>query len=199
VRRAVFLDRDGVISQLAFDAVDGRPESPSDPAAVALMPDAVEGIKAIVAAGFTIVVVSNQPAAAKGKTTPATLRAVHDRIVALLADDGVVISEWVYCFHHPDAVLPELRGPCDCRKPAPGMLTTAAARLGVDLPRSWMVGDSDADIAAGHAAGCRTVLVAHADSAHRRTGSVIPDGEARNLSAAVAFILREAQLASARK
>jgi D-glycero-D-manno-heptose 1,7-bisphosphate phosphatase len=189
VRAAVFLDRDGVINDPALDPVDGRYESPHDPADVVLATGAVEGLRALRDAGLLLVVASNQPSAAKGKVTLAELRAVHDRVVALLAGEGLALDDWRYCFHHPDGVVAALSGPCDCRKPAPGMLLDAARQRGIDLAASWMIGDSDGDVGAGRAAGTRTILVEHPQSAHRRTSGLEPDGRARNLSEAAALLL----------
>lgn len=191
MRAAVFVDRDGVINDPVLDAHDGRPESPLRAADVVLCAGAAEGLRNLHAAGFVLVGVSNQPAAAKGKATLADLATVHERVVALLAAHGVTLDDWRYCHHHPDATDPELRGPCDCRKPAPGMLLDAASALDIAVERSWMVGDSDADVLAGTAAGCRTVLVTHEQSSHRRGGDVTPDLIAGDLREAASMILRE--------
>ena len=188
-RRAVFLDRDGVLNDPALDPVDGRFESPLRAEDVVLAEGAIEGCRMLRDAGFLLLVASNQPAAAKAKATREQLREVHERVVALLADGGVSIDDWRYCLHHPQASVPELRGdPCGCRKPAPGMLLELARAHAVDLKASWMVGDSDADIDAGIAAGCRTALIEHPASAHRRTGRCAPAALAPNLSPAAAFI-----------
>jgi D-glycero-D-manno-heptose 1,7-bisphosphate phosphatase len=189
VTRAVFLDRDGVLNDPVPDPTDGRPESPLRAADVVLAEGAVEGCRMLREAGFLLLVASNQPAAAKGKATREQLREVHDRVVDLLTAGGVTIDDWRYCLHHPEATVAELRGdPCGCRKPAPGMLLELAEAHAVDLAASWMVGDSDADTGAGIAAGCRTVLVEHPGSAHRRTRRPEPAALAANLSPAAAFI-----------
>ena len=130
--------------------------------------------------------VSNQPAAAKGKVPLEQLLAVHERVLALLREQGVHLDASRLCLHHPEGVVAELTGPCDCRKPAPGMLLDAAEELDLDLASSWMVGDTDADIAAGTAAGCRTVLIEHPGSAHKRLRAVNPDVIAENLADGVA-------------
>jgi len=188
-RRAVFLDRDGVLNDPALDPVDGRLESPLRAEDVVLAEGAIEGCRMLHDAGFLLLVASNQPAAAKAKATREQLHEVHDRVVCLLAAGGVTIDDWRYCLHHPQATVPELRGdPCGCRKPAPGMLLELAQVHAVDLQASWMVGDSDADIGAGIAAGCRTALVQHPGSAHRRTGRLTPAALAPNLSPAAALI-----------
>ncbi len=100
---------------------------------------------------------------------------MHARVLELLAAEGVRFDASRLCLHHPDGVVAELSGPCDCRKPAPGMLLDAARALGLDLGGSWMLGDTDADVAAGRAAGCRTVLIEHPASAHKRGGGASPD------------------------
>jgi D-glycero-D-manno-heptose 1,7-bisphosphate phosphatase len=188
-RPAVFLDRDGVLNDPVLDPVDGRPESPLRAEDVVLAEGAVEGCLQLREQGFLLLVASNQPAAAKGKATLAGLRAVHDRVVFLLTAAGVTIDDWRYCFHHPQATDPALLGdPCGCRKPAPGMLLDLAAAHDVDLAASWMVGDSDGDVEAGLAAGCRTVLIEHPGSSHRRTGRTASAPLARNLSSAATFI-----------
>lgn len=189
--RAVFLDRDGVITEPVPDPVDGRPESPSRADDVELAPRAVDGLRVLRSAGLLLIVVSNQPAAAKGKASLEDLEAVHERVRALLARAGVELDGWRYCHHHPDGVVPELTADCPCRKPRPGMLLDAARERSIELPESWMVGDSDADIGAGRAAGCRTVLVEHPGSGHRRSAAVRPDHYARDLCAAATLVLDE--------
>jgi D-glycero-D-manno-heptose 1,7-bisphosphate phosphatase len=188
VRPAAFLDRDGVLNDPVADPVDGRPESPLHPSQVRLADGAIEGARALRHAGYALVVVTNQPAAAKGKATVADIEAVNERVRELLADGEVTIDGWRTCLHHPDAVVSALRVPCDCRKPAAGMLTSMAHELGLDLGASWMFGDSDVDVIAGQAAGCRTVLVEHPLTAHRRHDTVDPDARIRNLSGARALV-----------
>lgn len=170
---AVFLDRDGVITEPVPDELLGTWESPYRPADVALVPGAAQAVRELRAAGYFLVGVSNQPAAAKGVVTLGALWAVHERTVALLAAEGAALDDWRYCLHHPDAVS-GLKAPCDCRKPAPGLLLGAASEHDIDLACSWMVGDSDSDVAAGQAAGARTVLVEHPRTAHRRAGAAQP-------------------------
>jgi D-glycero-D-manno-heptose 1,7-bisphosphate phosphatase len=187
---AVFLDRDGVINEPSWDPADGRYESPTDPRDVALADGAVEGLRALTAEGYVTVAVSNQPAAAKGKASLEDLKTVHERIVDLLAAAGLALDDWRYCFHHPDAVVPELRDACACRKPEPGLLLAAAQAHGIVLDASWMVGDSTTDVVAGRRAGCRTVLVEHPRSGHRRDKDVIADANVRNLAAAAAFMIQ---------
>ena len=187
-RPAVFVDRDGVINGLVAGR-SGLPESPLAVGDVALIEGAAAALRRLAEAGWVLVGVSNQPAAAKGEIPIEQLWAVHARVIELLAAEGLRFDDFRVCLHHPDGVVPELAGPCDCRKPAPGMLLDSAAAIGLDLPRSWMIGDTDGDVLAGHAVGCRTALVVNPASAHKRTGEVVADVVARDLATVVAAIL----------
>ena len=115
----------------------------------------------------------------------------HEHVVRLLAESGVAIDDYRYCLHHPDALDPELARACDCRKPKPGMLLQAAAALDIDLSRSWMIGDSDADAEAGRTAGCRTILVENPRSTHRRRADGQVDYRARDIGQAVDIVASE--------
>lgn len=186
---AVFVDRDGVINELVPDPLSGRPESPLRVADVRLVPGAAAALRGLADAGWRLVGVSNQPSAAKGLLSLTELHAIHARVLELLAAEGARFDDFRLCLHHPEGVVPELAGACDCRKPEPGMLLAAAHELGVELRRSWMVGDTDGDVEAGRAAGCRTILVEQSDSAHKRTAQLQPDAIVGNLTAAAGVIL----------
>jgi D-glycero-D-manno-heptose 1,7-bisphosphate phosphatase len=163
------------LNELVPDPVTGVPESPLSVAHVRLVPGAAAAAARLAQLGFVLVCVSNQPAAAKGVVSVAQLRDVHNRVLELLCAQGVELAASRLCLHHERGVVPELSGPCDCRKPAPGMLLDAARALAIDLSVSWMVGDTDADMAAGKAAGCMTLLVRHPGSIHKRLQAVAPD------------------------
>ena len=188
---AVFLDRDGVVVELVWDDVDGSFEGPNVKEDVRLAPGAAEAIGRIRSLDYRTVVVSNQPGAAKGKASHDDLLGAHASVVRLLAESGVEIDDYRYCLHHPDAVDPALRRDCECRKPRPGMLLEAAAALDIDLSRSWMIGDSDADVEAGHLAGCRTILVENPRSMHRRGVDGHPDYRAKDIAEAVEIVVSE--------
>jgi histidinol-phosphate phosphatase family protein len=175
-RRAAFLDRDGVLNELVADPdAGGVWESPLRVADVRLTHEAAGAAARLVRAGLALICVSNQPAAAKGRVSVEQLLAVHQRVVELLEQQGVHLEDSRLCLHHPDGTVPGLSGACACRKPAAGMLRDAARQGGLDLDRSWMVGDTDTDVLAGQAAGCRTVLIEYPGSAHKRNGEVTPD------------------------
>jgi D-glycero-D-manno-heptose 1,7-bisphosphate phosphatase len=186
---AVFVDRDGVINELITDPVSGRPESPLRVADVQLIPGAAAALRGLADAGWRLVGVSNQPSAAKGLIPLAEVRAIQARVLELLGVQGARFDDFRLCLHHPRGVVPELTGDCDCRKPAPGMLVAAAGELDIDLRRSWMVGDTDGDVQAGRAAACRTILIEHPGSDHKRAAELHPDAIVRDLTAAAAFIL----------
>ena len=188
-RPAVFLDRDGTLNEAVPDSHSGMPESPLTVEDVRLLPGAAAAAGKLADAGYVLVCASNQPAAAKGRVALEQLLAVHEQVIGLLAEQGVRVEASLLCLHHPDGVVDGLSGPCACRKPAPGMLVDAAAALGLDLKSSWMLGDTDADIAAGHAAGCRTVLIEYPPSAHKRSGTSTAELLATDLGDAAAQLL----------
>lgn len=145
VRRAVFLDRDGVLNESI--RVDGIPVPPRTVNEFCLIDGVVDAVDQLRAAGFVLIVVTNQPDVARGRQTVAVIEAMHEKLRSELTIDDIVT-----CFHDDvDA--------CECRKPKPGMLTNAIHRYGIDPSRSFMVGDRWRDITAGRLAGCTTVLV----------------------------------------
>jgi D-glycero-D-manno-heptose 1,7-bisphosphate phosphatase len=143
--RAVFVDRDGTVIE--------DPGYLSDPESVRLVPGAADALRELGDRGFRLVVVSNQSGIARRLISEEQAAAVHERFVAELARRGVRLDGVRYCPHAPDAG-------CACRKPLPGLLVEAAEELGVDLARSFMVGDKQSDVEAGRRAGCRTILLA---------------------------------------
>lgn len=150
-RRALFVDRDGTI---IHDAHYLR-----DAAQVELLPGAVEFLRAFAAAGWLIVVVTNQSGIARGMVTEAQYVAVRARLDALLAAHGVTVDLTKHCPHHPD-----ISGPCRCRKPGTLMYEEARDALGIDLPASVFVGDRWRDVAPAVALGGRGFLVPSVDT-----------------------------------
>ena len=186
---AIFLDRDGTLNELVSDPVSGEPESPLHVGDVMLVLGAAQGAKRLCDAGWRLIGVSNQPAAAKGAVSLEELDQVQARVLTLTAGLGVEFEDFLICHHHPNGVVIELSRECDCRKPKPGLLLQAATEHGVDLSASWMIGDTDADVLAGQAAGCHTMLLEHPASSHKRGGQVKPTAIAGNLADAASQIL----------
>jgi len=151
-RRAVLLDRDGVINTEVNYL--WRPED------FAFVPDTPQALAALQAAGWALVVVTNQSGIARGHYSEADYQRLTAHLRTLLAGHGVTLDAVLHCPHLPDASVAAYRQDCGCRKPAPGMLLAAAEQLGLDLARSVLVGDKASDLAAGRAAGVgRLVLV----------------------------------------
>lgn len=150
---AIFLDRDGTII--------ADPGYVSLPQQVQLLPGAAEAIKRLSAAGYRVVLVSNQSGVARGLFTEEDLAAVQTRLVMLLKAEGAELDGAYYCpfLDGPDATVPAYQRDSYMRKPNPGMLLQAAEELNIDLSRSWMIGDSPRDVEAGRRAGCRTILL----------------------------------------
>jgi D-glycero-D-manno-heptose 1,7-bisphosphate phosphatase len=151
MNKAAFLDRDGVINRkLPEGQYVTRWEE------MEFLSGVAEAIDLLVAAGFRVIVVTNQRCVAKGLLTVPELDLIHERMCQQLAISGAIITEVYYCPH-------EVQPPCSCRKPAPGMLLAAARAHQIDLSVSWMIGDSDIDIEAGRKAGCRTARILKSD------------------------------------
>ncbi len=144
-RTAVFLDRDGVINRA--EVKDGKPYSPQSLGEIEILPGVPEAIRLLKAAGYLIVVVSNQPDVARGCQSRETVESMNRHLGSILG-----IEHFRVCYHDDG-------DGCHCRKPKPGLLTDAAALLGIDLSSSVLVGDRWRDISAGKAAGCRKVWI----------------------------------------
>ncbi len=155
--KAIFLDKDGtLIEDVPYNVNPGR---------IRLLPKAAEGAAAFQAAGYQLIVVSNQSGVARGYFEERALEAVERRLAELLlAEAGVPLAGFYYCPHHPQGTVAAYAHPCTCRKPQPGMILRAAADQaaagrGLDLSQCWMAGDILDDVEAGRRAGCRTVLI----------------------------------------
>jgi D-glycero-D-manno-heptose 1,7-bisphosphate phosphatase len=192
LRSAVFLDRDGVIN--APVRICGEIDSPLLASQVKLLPRVGEAVRLLNDVGFPVVVVSNQPVVAKGKTSAAELESITASIRRRVARQGGVLDAIYYCLHHPQAALAEFRTACECRKPAPGLLLKAARELELDLSGSFMVGDRLTDIQAAKAAGCASILVGRPGGAFHggsETGAARPDCTAADLYDAVQWIVTQ--------
>lgn len=150
-RRAVFLDRDGVLVEDA--GLVTRTEQ------FQVLEGTAEALALLRAAGFALVVVTNQTVVARGLASEGQVALLHDWLGRTLRALGAGVDAFFTCPHHPQASVETYRLECACRKPRPGLLLQAAQELGLDCHRSVLVGDRGSDIAAGRAAGCRTILV----------------------------------------
>jgi len=186
MKKAVFLDRDGVINENVEDLT--KPEQ------LVIMKGAAEAIKRINDSGYLAVVVTNQPIIAKGFCTFKDMGRIHSRLKELLARKGARIDAIYVCPHHPEkgfeGEVKELKTDCKCRKPKPGLLLQAAKDMGIDLKKSWMVGDSYTDIAAGKKAGTGTVYLSSGSRVEEDLKKVNPDFSVKTLPEAVELILK---------
>lgn len=188
MKKAVFLDRDGVLNKLVLNPMSGEFEPPHTPEDLVLYPYVLESLRFLLNAGFILFLISNQPDYAKGKTTLDSLKAVHEKLDDILKSAGIRFTEYYYCYHHPNGIVPDYSFPCDCRKPKPYFHLKSARNYGVDLKNSWMIGDRDSDIECGKSAGTRTILIEEPHSSGSR-GSSNPDFTSANLKDAVKIIL----------
>lgn len=183
MRKAAFLDRDGVIN--VDSAYVFRWED------FVFVPGAVEGMRLLQEAGYLIVVVTNQSGIARGMYSAADFDVLSDAMCRELEAQGVNVSAVYHCPHHPKGSVPGYAIDCDCRKPKPGMLVTAARDLEVDLAGSLMVGDKYSDIAAARAAGVRQaykVVSQYGEDAELECAR--PDGEFSGLLECAQWVTR---------
>lgn len=174
MKRAVFLDRDGVINRKAPEGLYiTRRED------LEILPGVASAIRSLNDAGFLVIVITNQRCIAKGLLSEDELDYIHEDMLGRLLAEHAHIDAIYVCPHASDAG-------CGCRKPQPGMIREAASHHNVDLSRSWMIGDSPADVAAGKAAGCRTILIGSLTSASNGKSCA-----AASLPEAAAMVLRE--------
>jgi D-glycero-D-manno-heptose 1,7-bisphosphate phosphatase len=162
MKKAIFLDRDGVLNEVLSDRVKfvNRPEE------LYLLEGAAEAVAELSRAGYEVFVVTNQGGVGLGFLKEKRLHEIHDRMVEMIKDHGGHIKEVAYCPHKPKAG-------CECRKPNAGMLIDLAKRHDIDLSSSVMVGDHERDIEAGKKAGCKTVFIGTEEtSADEKTNSL---------------------------
>jgi len=177
--RAVFLDRDGVL----IEDVDHLTSVDQ----IEILPRVPEALARLRAAGWKLVIATNQSVVARGWITEAGLREIHRVLLDRLRARGAEIDAVYYCPHHPDGAVAAFRGACECRKPNPGMLFQAANDHHLDLAGSIVIGDALTDVEAGHRAGCRTVLLGGDGG---RGGRASPDYVANDLEGAADWILK---------
>jgi histidinol-phosphate phosphatase family protein len=178
LRPAVFLDRDGTLNEECGYV--------TQPEQVRLLAGAADAVRSLREAGLVCVVVTNQSAVGRGLMTEADLHRVHDELRRQLGAEGAALDGLYFC--------PALPGDDPERKPAPGMLLRAAREMGLDLARSWMVGDSDRDLLAGRSAGCRGCILVRSGHDVAAALALLQDGDAvvADLAAAARLILARA-------
>jgi D-glycero-D-manno-heptose 1,7-bisphosphate phosphatase len=188
MNRAVFLDRDGTINEEVgyLKSLD----------MLKVIPGAGTAIRRLNAAGFKVVIITNQSGVARGYFPESLVHEAHALLTAALRKDGATIDGIYYCPHHPTEGNSMHTVQCDCRKPATGLIDRAARDLDIDLKQSFMVGDKWSDVELGHRAGARSILVrsgfAPDDAGNKRSAHVEdPDFTAHDLAEAADWILEQ--------
>ncbi len=185
----VFLDKDGtLIEDVPYNV---------DPAKMVLEKGAARGLRRLAQAGCRFVVVSNQSGVARGYFEESALKAVAARLEELLEEAaGASLDGFYYCPHHPEGTVAAYASDCNCRKPQPGLLLTAAKDLEINLEEAWMVGDILNDVEAGRRAGCRTILVNNGHETEWKRGPLrAPDFIVADLEEAAEVILTHSRYA----
>ncbi len=173
LRRAVFLDRDGVLNRAIVR--NGKPYPPANLDELTVLPGVSEALATLKAAGFLLIGVTNQPDVARGMQRREIVEAINAAIAAALP-----LEEISVCYHDDD-------DGCDCRKPQPGLLVRAAQKYAIDLSSSFMIGDRWKDVEAGRRAGCATIFVEYGYAEQAPPSA--PDLHVHSLTEAVNWIL----------
>lgn len=190
---AVFLDRDGVINEIVWNDDIEQLDSPLKVDQFQFIPGVITALKDLQDKGYYLFIVTNQPSAAKGKTTLGTLYDINTYMVDELGKEGVFIDDVYMCPHYtkelPMTKEKFLIKECDCRKPKPGLIYRALRKYGVDLDKSYMIGDSCTDVQAGNAVGLKTIFLGDVKcDLCKKLGDVSPTYTAKNLAAASKLI-----------
>jgi D-glycero-D-manno-heptose 1,7-bisphosphate phosphatase len=182
--KAVFIDKDGtLIEDVPYNV---------DPSLVKLTDGVVCALSIMKNAGYKIIVVSNQSGVARGFFEEHKLDLIESRITDLLSNSGISLDGFFYCPHHPEGTVKEYAISCDCRKPKPGMIISAAKQFDIDLFNSWMIGDILHDVEAGNAAGCKTILLDNGNETEWKMNEFsTPTAVVKDFSEVVSIILKD--------
>ncbi|MCL2083883.1 MAG: HAD-IIIA family hydrolase [Oscillospiraceae bacterium] len=190
MNKAVFIDRDGVINPLVHYSDLGEYESPRRPEEFEIYPYIHTAMKRLKDAGFRLFVISNQPSYAKGKMAWDDVKAIERLLDDMSLTHGKLIERFFYCYHHPQAVIPEYAVVCGCRKPGTLFPEQALLEYSLDAAECFFVGDQDSDILCGQAMGFQTIKISNPHSAHK-SGKSKPDHHAKDLLDAASIICRK--------
>jgi len=180
-RRAVFLDRDGVVNHAVVR--NGKPHPPSSPPDFRLYDDVVDGCARLKTASFLLVLITNQPDVGRGTQSREAVEAMHLKLQSALPSlDRIEI-----CYHGGE----RYGQPCDCRKPRPGLILRAATELNIDLKESYVIGDRWRDIDCARAAGCRAIFI---ERGYKEKLRQTADVTVANFKEAVNAVLRDSSV-----
>lgn len=188
MRKAVFLDRDGVINELMFNKTTNEYEPPHKIDGLEIIEGVIDSLHDLQDKNYELFIVSNQPDYAKGKTSLDNLKNVHDELHKIFVKENILFKEYYYCYHHPNGIIKEYSYDCNCRKPKPYFVLKAIKDHNIDPDSSWFVGDRDSDISCGRASGLKTILIENKYS-EQYSGTIEPNFIVNNLSEATEKIL----------
>ena len=183
--KAVFLDRDGTINK----EVDNL-RSLSQ---LRILPGSASAIKELNREGFLVIVITNQPVISRGWVSEKGLDKIHAVLIRKLREKGAKLDAIYYCPHHPRAQIKKYRAVCKCRKPNIALIIKAAKKFGINLKKSFMIGDSTRDVLSGKNAKVKTILVKTGYAGKDGKYNVKPDFVAKNLKEAVKIIKKNAK------
>jgi len=189
MKKAVFLDRDGVINPPVYNPAAASFESPHYPEDYSVYPMVLKALKKLKDKNYRLFVVSNQPSYAKGKTSLENIQAIERILSDYLTENGVDIDKYYYCYHHPDGIVEGYSGKCGCRKPGTLFLEDAIERFDLNAKECWFVGDRDTDVTCGKAMGMRTIQIKNKYTGDK-AGKETPDDYASDVYDAARTILK---------
>lgn len=184
MNKAIFLDRDGVLTKMIFNNKTGENEPPHRVEDLEIYDYAYDSLRRLEESGYLLFLVSNQPDFAKGKTSLESIYAVRDEFEKRLAEKGVKFKDFFYCYHHPNGINKDFSFQCECRKPKTFFVDKAVKEYNIDRKKSWFIGDRESDIQCGKNAALKTVLINE-----RKINEFGSDFSAVNLEESVKIIL----------
>jgi D-glycero-D-manno-heptose 1,7-bisphosphate phosphatase len=159
MNKAVFLDRDGVINPLVYNTETCEYESPHFPEDFSIYPYVLKSLQLLKSLGFITIIISNQPSYAKGKTTLENIKAIEKLLYMFSEENGRLIDEYYYCYHHPEGIIPEYTQKCHCRKPDTLFIEEAIEKNKLNINECYLIGDQDIDIQCGKNIGICTIKI----------------------------------------
>ena len=180
MKKAVFIDRDGVVNPLVYNLNTHEYESPHYVEDFSIFTYVQKSIKMLKSNGYMVIIISNQPSYAKGKTSLENIKAIEKQLSDFSTENGELIDKYYYCYHHPDGIVPEYAISCQCRKPGKLFLEEAVKKFNLDKTECYFIGDQDTDITCGMTMGFYTIKINNKHSLHK-SGTVVPNDFALNL------------------
>lgn len=159
MNKAVFLDRDGVINPLIYNIETGEYESPHYPKDFSIYPYTLKSLQLLKSLGFVTIIISNQPSYAKGKTSLENIKAIENLLYVFAEENGRLINEYYYCYHHPQGIIPEYAQKCRCRKPGTLFIEQAIKKYDLNTSACYLIGDQDTDIQCGKNINIKTIKI----------------------------------------